>query len=179
MGERWRRFTAEVGRFLAVGLLATIIALAIFNLLVHGYGAFDAPLNQHPELAYLIANSVGMVISFRGSKNWAFRDREARHADGGITAFVVINLLTMLIPMACLWVSRDAFGLDDPLSDNVSANVLGLALANAARFFLFRLYVFRRPVLPFHLHLGRDEIEDQLRSSRGRSTSDRVPPPGP
>ena len=180
MGERWQRFTREVGRFLAVGLLATIVALVIFNFLVHGFGAFDAaPLNQHAELAYLIANSVGMVISFRGSKKWAFRDREARHADGGITAFVVINLLTMLIPMACLWVSRGALGLDDPLSDNIAANVIGLALANAARFFLFRVYVFRRPRLPFHLGLGRDDVEDDLRDPTVRSTSDRVPPSAP
>lgn len=175
-----RRLTKEAGRFLAVGLLATIVALIIFNLLVHGYGAFvDAPLNQHAELAYLIANSVGMAISFRGSKKWAFRDREARHADGGVTAFIVINLLTMLIPMACLWISRNVMGLDDPLSDNISANVLGLALANAARFFLFRVYVFRRPVLHFHLNLGRDEVERELRNPTGRSTSDRVPPSVP
>ena len=54
MGERWQRFSAEVGRFLAVGLLATIVALVLFNFLVHGFGAFDAaPLNQHAELAYL------------------------------------------------------------------------------------------------------------------------------
>ncbi len=180
MGERWQRFTTEVGRFLAVGLVATIVALIIFNFLVHGFGAMDAALlNDHAELAYLIANSVGMLISFRGSKQWAFRDREARHADGGVTAFVVINLLTMLIPMACLWISRGPLGLDDPLSDNIAANVIGLALANAARFFLFRIYVFRRPVLPFHLTLGRDEVEDDLRDPTGRSTSDRVPPSVP
>lgn len=180
MGERWQRFTAEVGRFLAVGAAATVVALIIFNLLVHGFGAMsDAPMNDKPELAYFLANAVGMVISFRGSKRWAFRDREARHADGGVTAFVVINLLTMVIPMGCLWISRNGFGLDDPLSDNIAANVIGLALANVARFFLFRAYVFRRPALPFHLHLGRNEIEDDLRDATGRSTGDRVPPPGP
>jgi len=180
MGDRWQRFTTEVGRFLAVGLVATIVALIIFNLLVHGFGTMgSAPLNQHAELAYLIANSVGMVISFRGSKRWAFRDREARHADGGVSAFIVINLLTMLIPMACLWISRNGLGLDDPISDNIAANVIGLALANAARFFLFRIYVFRRPGLPFHLNLGKDEVEDDLRDPTGRSTSDRVPPSAP
>jgi len=33
-------------------------------------------------------------------------------------------------------------GLDDPLSDNISANVIGLALGNAARFVLTRQLVF-------------------------------------
>lgn len=181
MGDRWQRFTAEVGRFLAVGLAATIVALVLFNFLVHGFNtAGFKPLNDHPELAYLIANGVGMMISFRGTKSWAFRDRETRHADGGVSAFVAINLATMLIPMACLWTSRNVMGLDDPISDNVSANVVGLLLANTARFFLFRALVFHRPVLPFQLHLRREEIEEELRGPpTARSSSDRVPPPAP
>ncbi len=142
MSQR-RRFGLEVGRFLAVGLLATIVALILFNLLVHGFGAGIAPLNDRPEVAYVVANAVGMVISFRGNKHWAFRDRRSRHADGGVIAFVVINLATMLIPITCLWISRGV-GLDDPVSDNISANVVGLLLANAARFFLFRGFVFHR-----------------------------------
>ena len=146
MGDRGQRFAGEVSRFLAVGLVATIVAIVLFNFLVHGLNTGEfAPLNQQPELAYLIANSVGMVISFNGTKQWAFRDREARHADGGVVAFVGINLLTMTIPMICLWISRNSLGLDDPISDNISANVIGLLLANAARFVLFRQFVFPHP----------------------------------
>ena len=164
MGERWQRFMAEVGRFLAVGLLATIVALVLFNFLVHGFNTADfAPLNGQPELAYLIASAVGMAISFRGTKAWAFRERPTRHPDGGVAAFVAINLATMLIPIACLWISRNAMGLDDPFSDNISANVIGLLLANTARFFLFRSLIFPYP--------------DPLRLSRDRSTTDPAQPP--
>ena len=146
VGERWHRFAAEVGRFLAVGFVATVVALILFNLLVHGFntGSF-APLNGQPELAYFIANAVGMVISYHYTKVWAFQHRETRMADGGVAAYVGINLMTMLIPITCLWLSRNVMGLDDPLSDNISATVIGLGLANAARFFLFRGLVFRRP----------------------------------
>ncbi len=152
MGERWQRFAGEVSRFLAVGFAATVVSILLFNFLVHGFTTTNwAPLNDRPELAYLIASSVGMVISFNGTKQWAFKHREARHADGGLLAFVGINLLTMLIPIAFLWVSRNALGLDDPLSDNVSANVVGLLFANAARFVLFRQFVFP--------HSGRDRAE--------------------
>jgi putative flippase GtrA len=146
VGERWHRFAAEVGRFLAVGLLATIVSLVIFNLLVHGFSTTPAWLNEQPEAAYVLANAVGMAISYRGTKFWAFKHRKSRHADGGIAAFVGINLLTMLIPITCLWISRDLLGYDDPLSDNLSANVIGLLMANVARFFLFRQLVFRRPL---------------------------------
>ena len=146
MGERWQRFAGEVSRFLAVGLVATIVAIVLFNVLVHGFNlAGFAPLNEHPELAYVIASGVGMVVSFNGTKQWAFRDRQSRHADGGVMAFVGINLLTMTIPIFCLWISRNPLGLDDPRSDNLSANAIGLLLANAARFVLFRQFVFPHP----------------------------------
>jgi putative flippase GtrA len=147
MSNRWRRILTEAYRFLAVGGLATIVAFVIFNLLVHGFRmGYDAPLADEPYLAYVIANVIGMAVSYRGSRTWVFKDRPPRTADGGRLLFIVINLATMLIPMACLWVSRNVLGLDDPLSDNVAANVIGLFLGMVARFYLFRTLVFRRPV---------------------------------
>ena len=139
------RLAGEASKFLTVGAVATLVAFFIFNFLVHGGRPGSDPwMNEQPQLAYVIANLVGMVISFRGTRDWAFRTRDVRHPDGGRTAFVVINLVTMLIPMAFLWVSRNLLGLDDPISDNVSANVLGLFAGTAVRFALFRQYVFPR-----------------------------------
>ena len=133
----------EIWRYLAVGFAATVVAFILFNGLVHGFGmAGFAPLNDHPILGYVIANLIGAAISYRGTRSWAFRHRTTTHPDGGRTAFVVISVATMAIPMACLWISRNLLGLDDPWSDNVSANVIGLALANAARFVLTRQFVF-------------------------------------
>jgi len=141
--SRARRLTGEIWRYLAVGLGATVVAVLLFNLLVHGFNTGGwAPLNGRPQLGYVIANLVGMVISYRGTRDWAFRHRSTAHPDGGRTAWIVINTATMAIPMACLWMSRDLLGLDDPLSDNVSANVIGLALANATRFYLSRQFIF-------------------------------------
>ena len=147
MSYRWRRILTEAYRFLAVGGLATIVAFLIFNFLLHGFATgYDAPLAGHPYLAYAIANIVGMVVSYRGSRRWVFRDRPPRTADGGRLMFVLINLVTMVIPLAFLWISRNAMGLDDPYSDNVAANVVGLFAAMVARFYLFRTLVFRSPV---------------------------------
>ena len=147
MSNRWRRIFTEAYRFLAVGGLATIVAFLIFNLLVHGFHlGFDAPLANQPYLAFAIANITGMVVSYRGSRNWVFKDRPPQTADGGRLLFIIINLVTMLIPITCLWISRNVLGLDDPYSDNVAANVFGLFLAMVARFYLFRTLVFRKPV---------------------------------
>src|SRR5689334_18830200 len=112
MAGRWHRIFTEAYRFLAVGGLATIVAFLIFNFLVHGFSSgWEAPLKHHPYLAYVIANVIGMAVSYRGSRSWVFKDRPPRTADGGRLMFVVINLGTMLIPMACLWVSRNVLDL--------------------------------------------------------------------
>jgi len=147
MAGRWHRVFTEAYRFLAVGGLATIVAVVIFNFLVHGFHTgWDAPLSAQPYLAFVIANLIGMAVSYRGSRTWVFKDRPPRTADGGRLLFVVINVATMLIPIACLWFSRNVLGLDDPYSDNVAANVIGLFLGMVTRFYLFRTLVFQKPV---------------------------------
>ena len=96
--------------------------------------------------AFIIANLVGMVVSYRLSRNWTFSHRPPVHADGGRTAFFVINLVTMPLSIVCLWFSRHVLHLTDPLADNVAGNVVGALIGQAARFYLFRRYVFRKPV---------------------------------
>jgi putative flippase GtrA len=147
MGSRWHRVFTEAYRFLAVGGVATIVAFVLFNFLVHGFNtSHQAVLDGQPYLGYVIANTVGMAVSYRGSRRWVFKDRPPRAADGGRTAFIAINMLTMLIPIACLWLNRNVLGLDDPWSDNIAANVVGLFFGLVARFYLFRTLVFQRPV---------------------------------
>jgi putative flippase GtrA len=198
MGDRWHRIFTEAYRFLAVGGLATIVAIVIFNLLVHGFHTgWDAPLSENPYLAFVIANVAGMVVSYRGSRTWVFKDRPPRTPDGGRLMFVLINLVTMLIPIACLWFSRNALGLDDPFSDNIAANILGLFLGMVARFYLFRTLVFRRPVHladlkqnPMQVFEMSElqqvepldapvDVEPEVRDATAPSTSDPARPPAP
>ena len=151
-GSRLQRLLAEVARFLLVGGAATVVALMLFNVLVHGFLVGDALLGAQPIPAYVVANSIGMLISFHGSRTYAFRDRATRGADGGFTAYAAINLATMVIPVLCLALTRDVLGLDDPVSDNLAANVVGALLGLGARFYLFRTFVFRRPIHPGELY---------------------------
>jgi len=145
MGRRWQRFIGEVTKFLAVGGVATGVAFVLFNLLVHGYWAGPGPLHGNPLVAYALANLVGMVISYRGSRSWAFRHREAVGPTGGRITYVVVNTASMLLPMGCLAVSRYVLGLDSALADNIAANVVGLGLGTMARFWLIRRFIFLTP----------------------------------
>jgi len=145
MGRRVQRLLGEVTKFLTVGGVATLVAFVLFNALVHGYFAGPGPLNRQPILAFVIANTIGMLVSYRGSRSWAFRHRKTVGAAGGRVAYFVINTVSMAIPLGCLAISRYALGLTDPFSDNISANVVGLGLGTAARFWAFRRFIFVSP----------------------------------
>jgi putative flippase GtrA len=171
---RSRHLGEEILRFLAVGGAATVVALVGFNVLVHGFFEGPGPMHDHPIPAYVLANAVAGVLAYRGARNWAFRHREVRNPVGGPAAFFTIGAATMLIPVACLAVSRYLLHLTDPISDNVSANVVGLGLGTAARFWAFRAYVFhRRP------HGDDARRDESVSDATDRSSRDPVRPAAP
>ena len=145
MGRRMHRLAGEAAKFLTVGGVATLVSFLIFNGLVHGYFGGPGPMYDAPLVAFVIANSVGMLVSYRGSKSWAFRNREAVGPAGGRLAFFAINIVSMAIPLLCLAGSRYLLGLENPVSDNVSANVIGLGLGTLARFWAIRTWIFKKP----------------------------------
>ena len=119
----------EVLRFLAVGGIATVVSVLGFNTLVHGTpvaSVDSAPMRHEPIPAYVLANAVAGAVAYAGMRLWAFRHRE----------------VTMAIPVLCLAISRYLLGLSDVWADNLSANVIGLGLSTAARFWVFRRWVF-------------------------------------
>jgi putative flippase GtrA len=143
VNRRLRNLSGEVARFSAVNVGATVIAVFLFNAIVHGItGWFDGPLNDHPIAAYLLANSVGMFVSYYGSRHFAFRHRHAAGPGGGLARYVAINLASFAIPVACLWLTRHVLHWDSIYADNISGNVVGALLANGVRFWAFRRFVF-------------------------------------
>ena len=145
MGHRWQRFLSEAAKFLTVGGLATLVSFLIFNGLVHGYVDGPGPMHDQPLVAFVLANLVGMLVSYRGSRSWAFRHREAVGVAGGRVAFLVINVVSMVIPLACLAFTRYVLGRADPIADNIAANVVGLGLGTLARFWAIRRFIFVGP----------------------------------
>jgi putative flippase GtrA len=144
---RLPHLVVEIGRFMVTGGLATLTSFLVFNFLAHGLYLTDEPwLEEHAISAFVLANIAGMLVSYQLSRHWTFQHRPPVHPDGGRTAFFVINVVTMPLAIACLWLSRHALGLTDPVSDNISGNVIGQLIGQAARFYLFRKYVFRQPV---------------------------------
>ncbi|GAA1147552.1 GtrA family protein [Nocardioides aquiterrae] len=138
-----RRILGEVVRFLLVGGLATAVSFVGFNMLVHGlFLGGGAPLARQAVPAFVLVNVVAGCVAYAGMRAWAFRDREVSDPATGLVRFFGLGALTMAIPVVCLWASRHVLGLTSPLADNLAANVIGLGLGAAARFWVFRRYVF-------------------------------------
>ena len=155
MGLRLQRLLSEGAKFLTVGGVATLVAFVIFNGLVHGYFGGPGPMHDQPLWAFVIANTLGMVVSYRGSRSWAFRNRSAVGVAGGRLAFFVINMVSMVIPLGCLSFTRYVLGLTDPFADNISANVIGLSLGTLARFWAIRRFIFLSPARVEQRELAR------------------------
>lgn len=138
-----RRLAGEVLRFLTVGGLATLVSVLGFNALVHGVLAPAAPMRDQPVAAYVLANAIAGLVAYAGLRSWAFSHRDAGDdAVASVVRFFALGAATMAIPVLCLAVSRHVLGLEGLWADNVSANVVGLGLGTAARFWVFRRYVF-------------------------------------
>ena len=146
MGPRLRRLGGEAAKFSAVNVVATVVAIVLFNVFVHGVPALSRPgvLNTWPVTAWFVANVIGMGISFYGSRRFAFKHRRPSGPAGGALNYALVNLVSFAIPMSCLWVSRNLLVLDSALADNVSSNVVGAVLGMAFRFWAFRRWVFKR-----------------------------------
>ncbi len=143
-----RRLLGEVLRFLLVGGVATVVSFVGFNALVHGLLIRGAPLSAHPVSAFVLVNVVAGCLAYVGMRAYAFRDRTASDPSTGVVRFFGLGALTMAIPVVCLWLSRAVLGLTSPLADNVAANVVGLGLGTATRYWVFRRYVFDCAVAP-------------------------------
>ena len=137
----------EFVRSATTGTVASLVAIALFNWLVHwdpGTGA-GAWLHAHAITAFLVANGASILLTYALTRWWAFRHRRTSGPLGGVPMFFAISVGSLAIPVACLWFSRNVLELSSATSDNVAANVVGLFLGFVTRFALFRELVFRHP----------------------------------
>ena len=72
MSDRWRSLLGEVWRFFAVAQAATWVSFLLFNIALHGWLIGDPLFPDQAILVYVIANSIGMIISYHGARGWGF-----------------------------------------------------------------------------------------------------------
>ena len=134
-----RVLTPEVASFLLVGGAGYVVDVAVFNALL-GTAPFD---RWDPALARVAAVAVATAVTYAGNRllTWRGRSRHGRRRE--VALFALFNAVGLGISVLTLVVSHDLVGLTSRLADNVSANVVGLALGTAFRFWSYRTFVFR------------------------------------
>ncbi len=143
-----RSLSGEVVRFGVVGGLTYLVDVGLSNLLVYGFGPVPALLADAPLVARSIAFVVAMALAWLGNLLWTYGDRRTGSPVGSAVRYLVVNLVSMLIVLLPTGITWYLLGLRDPLSYNISTNVVGFALATAFRFWAYRTWVFREAVEP-------------------------------
>ncbi|HEU4849084.1 MAG TPA: GtrA family protein [Terrimesophilobacter sp.] len=137
-----KALVTQLLRFAAVGGVGLIVDVAVFNAL---RVTILSPENLHegPVVAKVISTSIAIVVNWLGNRYWTFGPHRRPQAVREGLEFALVSIGGMLIGLACLWVSHYLLGYTSLLADNISSNVIGLALGTAFRFWLYRTWVFR------------------------------------
>jgi putative flippase GtrA len=128
----------EVATFLAVGGVGYVVDVTSFNVL-----RSDSFLSTvDPSYARIVAVALATVVTYLGNRLFTWRDRVGDDRRREIGLFIVFNLIGLGLSVATLVVSHDLMGLTSPLADNISANVVGLALGTLFRYWSYKKFVF-------------------------------------
>lgn len=125
----------ELARFAATGGAAYLVDLLVFNALLLGAGL-------GASWSKIASSAVAIGVAFAGSRWFTWRERRSDRVGREYVLFVVFSVLAAGIQYLCLVLTHYVIGWTSPLADNLSANVVGMALATAFRFWTFRTYVF-------------------------------------
>lgn len=137
----------EIIRFCIVGGMNWLVDFLVFN----GMRAL-LPLSL-VMVAKIVSVSAATLFSWVVNRSWTFAARATDAPQKELVGFVAVNLLGMLPPLACLYVSHHLMGLTSALADNISANGVGLVLGTILRYVGYRTFVFtgrRRRATPPH-----------------------------
>lgn len=128
-------------KFGVVGLVGWFVDVGVFNLLrtdALGIGGFFAG----PLGAKIISVTIATLVTWTGNRYWTFRVHRRENMVLELLEFSAIAIVGMGISLFCLWISHYVLGFTSLLADNISANVVGLAIATAFRFLMYRFWVY-------------------------------------
>jgi putative flippase GtrA len=137
----WDRLARYALKFGVVGLLGYVVDVGLFNLLRLGAFGSDHAL-QGPIGAKIVSVAVAVLVTWFGNRYWTFREHRRANYLLELLEFVTVAVGGLLIGLACLAISHYVLGFDNLVADNISGNIIGLALGTAFRFFLYRFWVY-------------------------------------
>ncbi len=138
-----RLLSRQVLVFLAVGGAGYVVDVGAFNVLL------SIPPLDHwdPSVARILAVAVAMIVTYLGNATLTWRGQSTQSVHREVSLFVLFNLIGLGISVVTLVISHDLLGLTSRLADNMSANVVGLILGTAFRYWSYQKFVFVHDVI--------------------------------
>jgi putative flippase GtrA len=133
-----RLATPEIISFLAVGGVGYVVDVAAFNYL----RSVPMLIGLDPSVAKTLAVGLAMIVTYVGNRAVTWRGESARGRHREVALFILFNIIGLGFSVLTLATSHDLLGLTSRLSDNISANVIGLALGTAFRYWSYKRFVF-------------------------------------
>lgn len=124
----------ELMKFGVVGGVAFVVDVGLFNVLLH--------LTDKPLTSKAISTVAATTVAYVGNRAWTFRRRSRSSVRREYVLFFLLNGVGLGIALTCLAISHYLLDFTSRLSDNIAANVVGLGLGTAFRFWSYRRYVF-------------------------------------
>lgn len=133
---RFGHLVHELAKFGVVGAIAYVVDIVTFNAL--RTTVFD----DRPLTAKVVSTVLATTVAFFGNRQWTFRHRTRQDMRREYVLFFGLNAVALAIALSCLGISHYVLGFTSPLADNISANVIGMALGTVFRFWTYRKFVF-------------------------------------
>lgn len=137
----WNGIARYALKFGVVGGIGFIIDVGIFNLLRLGVLGDDTWW-QSPLGAKTVSVTVAIIFNWIGNRYWTFREHRRKNFMLELFEYAAVSVAGMLIQLACLYVSHYILGYQSLLADNISSNIVGMAIGTVFRFVLYRYWVY-------------------------------------
>jgi putative flippase GtrA len=139
--ERFQQIAHEIMKFGLVGVLNTLINLAVFNALLVTVD------NVGRVKANFVATAVATVFAYLMSRYWTFKHRPSEHSTSReFMLFIVFNAIGLGIESTLIGGTVYILGTSTIVAVNI-AKILGLGLGTIFRFWAYRTFVFK-PATP-------------------------------
>lgn len=138
--ERFGHLVHELGKFGTVGLIAFGVDLVLFNIAL-------AVLDMESLTAKIFSTAIAASLAFVGNRFWTWRHRARTNLAREYLVYFVLNAIGLSFSLMTLAISHYGLGsiwpvFQNPLIDNVSANLVGTAMGTTFRFWSYRRWVF-------------------------------------
>ena len=135
------RLRVELAKFGAIGAVAYLIDVGVFNAL--RFSSSEGLLSDKPLTAKTMSVALATTFAYFGNRHWTFKDRARTSFRREYALFFLLNGVAMAIALVCLGISHYVLNFQSALADNISANVIGLILSTAFRFWGYHNWVFQ------------------------------------